>query len=801
MEFSEKWLREWVNLPDISIYSLCDQITKLGIEVEKITNVSSICTDLIVGEIIECSEHDSFIKLLLVKVHVGNNEYINVISRNVNFILGMKVVVATKNSKLFNYEFINFIKWKGIEYNGIICFCEDIGITNFDNDVITLPMYATAGSDVSKYLSLDDNIIKISSTPNRSDALSILGIARDLAAWNNMVLPCLKRYSNLIDSSKKLEISINIPDICFRFFGRIISNINAKKNTPFWMLERLRRSSIESSNIVVNIINYILIELGQPLYIIDLNSISSRIVIRQSCKGESFVDHNNESVFIDDDVIVVSDKKKILALGGHVNSYVSQINENSKDLFLGCGSYNNFDIFNRSFKYGCKNIFTERYDRGIDFSIQYEVMEYATYLILKLCHGEVSDVVTKVINKGMFDRKIIKLYRKKLYNIIGYVISDKSVVFNLEKLGFEIMENDQYWSIISPSWRFDISIEEDIISELLRIIGYNNVVSVPMPMRSNVLHDDKVYTSLNRAKLFLVDRGYHEVITYGFVDPDFQKLLFPNVVPLRLSNPISKEMSSMRVSLWMGLLSSVIYNQNRQENRLRLFESGLCFVQNSTENLGIKQVLCLSGILSGYNNELHWDVLDREVDFYDLKGDVESIMDLLGKLHLVTFKKINASGLHLGQSVSICYKNKMVGTIGTINPSLEKILNLKYKTVIFELIWSDIASSFTYSKVRDISVYPRSTRDISIIVKEAISAGDIIIECKKFSFGKVIAVHLFDIFRGNTIGIGKKSLALRFTFENRERTFTELEISEILKKCIKMLELKFDAVLRHKFVH
>lgn len=794
MEFSETWLREWIN-PDVNIRLLCNQMTELGLEVEKTTKISSICTNLIVGEIIQCLVHYSITQLSLVKVSIGCGVCIQVISRCFNFVKGDKVVIATKNSRLFDNTFFNLVELQAIKNDGIICFHEDLGIINIDGGIVILPFDAVVGSNAYEYLSLDDHIIKISSTPNRSDVLSILGIARDLAAWNNLPLPHLQKYFNSVKGVEKLEILIDIPDVCFRFFGRIMTNIDVTVNTPFWMLERLKRSSIKSSNVISNIINYVLIELGQPLYVINLSGISEKIIIRKSYKNENFVSDNNQKILMDNDTLVVSDKEKILVLGGHVNSCISKIDFNSKSLFLGCGFYANQDISKKSFEYGCKNSFTNCYERGIDVAIQHEVLEYATYLILKLCGGEASVITSKISNTKIFNQIRIKLYRKKLYKIIGYVISDELIIYNLTKLGFKVIVNDQYLLIFPPSWRLDINIEEDVIGELLRIIGYKKIFSVPISMRSHVICDDQVYILLNRAKLFLVDQGYHEIITYGFVNPKLQQLLFPDIVPLNLSNPISRDMSSMRVSLWPGLLSSVIYNQNRQENRLRFFESGLCFLQNSEKNLGVEQILYFSGILSGYRNEFHWDVLDKKSDFYDLKGDVESILDVLGNLCLVTFKKFYIPGLHPSQSVAIYLKNKIIGVMGSISPNVEKKLGLKYRTVVFEFMWNKI-SSLNYTKMTIVSEYPRSIRDISIIVDEVVPVRDIILACKQSSFETIVEINLFDIFRGSQIGIGKKSLALRLIFENKKKTFTEQEVSKILNKCIEKLKLKFNAKLR-----
>ncbi|XBC41371.1 MAG: phenylalanine--tRNA ligase subunit beta [Buchnera aphidicola (Nurudea yanoniella)] len=796
MEFSEKWLREWVN-PNIDTSSLCNQITQLGLEVEKVTYIPNVCKNLIVGEITEILKHYFDIQLLLIKVKIGKNKYIKVISRHANFSKNIKVIIATHASTLFNYDFFKLVQSKNILHDGIICFCEDIGFISSNDDIIVLSSNSIIGNNACEYLSLDDNIIKISSTPNRSDALSILGIARDIAAWNDLPTPCFKKYPNIVRIPDKLKISIDIPDICLRFFGRIIKNINTQRDTPFWIREKLVRSSLKSSNIIIDIVHYILIELGQPLYIIDLDCVLKKIIVRKSYKNEIFINSNNEKISIDSDVIVISDEEKVLVLGGHINSFISAVNLTSCNLFLGIGSYDSSNIFERSFKYGCKNIFTERYERGIDFGEQEKALEYATYLITQLCNGKSGKVEQTIKSSEIFCRKDIKLHKRKLNSVSGFFISDALVVFNLKKLGFKITSFDKYWKVISPSWRFDIIIEEEIIGELFRILGYQNIPSFPMETYCNVVRENEVYSSLNRAKLFLVDQGYHEIITYGFVDPYLQKLLFPDIVPLYISNPISKEISAMRVSLLIGLCSTVLYNQNRQENRFRLFESGLCFVKSSQEKLGVKQILCLSGILSGKKNELHWDMSKKKIDFFDLKGDVESIMDLFGQSEFLEFKKCNIPGLYSGQSVKIYLKNKMIGIIGVISLDLQKKLNLKNEIVIFEIIWDRIPFSYG-SNIKYFSRYPRSFRDISIIVDETISVGDIIAECKRFFLKNILDIFLFDIFRSHEIGIGKKSLSFRFVLENEKQTFTEIEISQILKTCIVKLELKFNAVLRNK---
>ncbi|XBC39347.1 MAG: phenylalanine--tRNA ligase subunit beta [Buchnera aphidicola (Nurudea shiraii)] len=794
MEFSERWLREWVN-PAINVNSLCDQIVQLGLEIEKITYVSNVCSNLIVGEVIKVLKDYSNIKLLLIKIKIKNNQYIKVISRNFNFIKGMKVIIAVNNSKLFNYNFLKLVQLNKLRCDGIVCFCEDVGLINLDDCAIILPSNSVIEKDVCEYVTLDDNVIKIRSTPNRSDALSILGIARDIAAWNDLPQPRLKKYFNLTRSSSDLNISINIPDTCWRFFGRTIKNINIKRNTPFWMKEKLIRSSLKLSNIVINIINYVLIEIGQPLYIIDLDCILKKIILRKSYKHERFVNSNNEEVFIDDDVIVISDEEKILALGGHINSFDSAIDLNSKNLFLGCSSYYSSNIFERSFNYGCKNIFTERYERGIDFGNQKKALEYATYLILKLCCGEAGKIVKRVEISKVPCKKSIKLYKKKIRNISGFVISDALIVRNLVKLGFKVIFCGEYWDVFAPSWRSDITIEEEVIGELIRMFGYQNVPSIPMSTYFNISREDKVYNALNRAKLLLVDKGYHEIITYGFVDPELQKMFFSNIDPLYISNPISKDMSSMRVSLWMGLLSTVLYNQSRQEHRFRLFESGLCFISDSRENLGVKQVLYFSGLLSGNKNELHWGMSKDKVDFFDLKGDIESIMDLFGQAKFLEFKKHNCLGLCSKASVKIYLKKKIIGFMGIINPMLQKKLRLKNEVMVFELFWGDISFSNNIN-IRNFSMYPRSFRDISVIVDEEISVGNIIEECKTLFIKNIVDIYLFDIFRGNDIGVGKKSLTFRLVLENREKTFREKDISGILKTCIEVLELKFKTTVR-----
>ncbi|AAO26858.1 phenylalanyl-tRNA synthetase beta chain [Buchnera aphidicola str. Bp (Baizongia pistaciae)] len=798
MEFSEKWLLDWLGFSISNVFY--EQMTKSGIEVEAIAKISKNFERVIVGEVVERLYVNTMHNIVFLRVKLSEKKMIFSISSNdIEFSRGTKIAIATQDSKLFNNRLISMLRFKEKISEGMVCSFKDLGILNIKNKIVEICSEVPVGTDISKFLWFDDDrIIKVSSAPNRADGMSILGIARDMSALNNLCLPTLKEYHINITNHEKFRILINIPDVCLNFIGRTIQSVNLNRQTPLWILERLRRSSISSENVLVDIINYVLIELGQPIFSFNIHGIVQNIIIRTARDNEQFFDSCSQRVPIDKRTILLSDDKEILVLGNHTNSYNSRLSLSSHNIFLGCALFNPEYINNDShFNFGFKNKITEYYSRGVDSDIQYKALNYVTYLVLKICGGNASNVVLANSSRVTVIQKKIFVLKKTLHRYVNNIISDTLVVKYLLQLGYLVEKQKHCWLVIPPSWRFDIQIQEDVISDLVRVFGYHNIPACALVTNYKLVHDDNIYTSLNRIKLLLVDLGYNEVITYSFVDSQIQKYLFPKRKQFFLLNPISRKMSSMRLSLWNGLLSSVLYNQNRQEKVMRFFESGLCFEEDGNEYLGVKQDLYLAGVISGYKNETDWRSFNKIVSFYDLKGDIELIMALLRKLDKVSFKKMLFQNLCPKQSAAIYFEREMIGVIGVISSNISKKMGLKYKTIVFELIWKKIAQSNDY-RIRDVSLYPRCSRDISIIVNDSIAADEILKVSKNVFLDKIVEVKLFDVFYGKNVGLNKKSLSLRFIFGSSKRTLSEEIISNCLNECIRILQEKFNAILRDR---
>ena len=431
----------------------------------------------------------------------------------------------------------------------------------------------------------------------------------------------------------------------------------------------------------------------------------------------------------------------------------------------------------------------------MDPALQYKAMERATRLLIDICGGEAGPVIDVTNQAALPKRATITLRRSKLDRLIGHHVADAQVTDILTRLGCEVTEGQDEWKAVAPSWRFDMEIEEDLVEEVARVYGYNNIPDEPVQAGLVMGSHREADLSLKRVKTMLNDKGYQEVITYSFVDPKLQQLIHPGQEALILPSPISSEMSAMRLSLWTGLLGTIVYNQNRQQNRVRIFESGLRFVPDTQANLGIRQDLMLAGAISGNRYEEHWDLAKGTVDFYDMKGDLEAILDLTGKLSEIEFRAEAIPALHPGQSAAIYLDGKRVGFIGVVHPELERKLDLNGRTIVFELEWNPVADR-VIPQAKDVSRFPANRRDIAVVVAENVPAADILAECKKVGVNQVVGVNLFDVYRGKGVAEGFKSLAISLILQDTSRTLEEEEIAATVAKCVEALKERFQASLR-----
>lgn len=794
MKFSELWLREWVN-PAIDSDALSGQITMAGLEVDGVDAVAGAFHGVVVGEVVECGQHPNADKLRVTKVNVGGDRLLDIVCGAPNCRQGLKVAVATVGAVLPGDFKIKAAKLRGEPSEGMLCSFSELGISDDHSGIIELPADAPIGTDIREYLKLDDNTIEISVTPNRADCLGIIGVARDVAVLNKAPLnePEIAPVAATINDT--LPITVDAPQACPRYLGRVVKGINVKAPTPLWMKEKLRRCGIRSIDAVVDVTNYVLLELGQPMHAFDKDRIDGGIVVRMAKPGETLVLLDGSEAKLDEDTVVIADHHKALAMGGIFGGEHSGVNDQTQNVLLECAFFSPLSITGRARRHGLHTDASHRYERGVDPALQHKAMERATRLLIDICGGEAGPVIDVTNASHLPARATITLRRSKLDRLIGHHIPDYQVSDILRRLGCDVTEGEGQWQAVAPSWRFDMEIEEDLVEEVARIYGYDNIPDEPVQAGLVMGNHREANLSLKRVKTLLNDKGYQEVITYSFVDPKLQQLVHPGEEALILPNPIASDMSAMRLSLWTGLLGTVVYNQNRQQSRVRIFETGLRFVPDTQAPLGIRQDVMLAGAICGNRVEEHWDQAKTGVDFYDIKGDLESVLELTGKLSEIEFKAEANPALHPGQSAAIYLKGERIGFIGVIHPELERSFDLNGRTLVFELLW-DKVSDRVVPQAQEISRFPANRRDIAVVVAENVPAAEILSECKKVGANQIVGVNLFDVYRGKGVEQGFKSLAISLILQDTSRTLEEEEIAATVARCVEALKERFQASLR-----
>ncbi|BFU59895.1 MULTISPECIES: phenylalanine--tRNA ligase subunit beta [Rodentibacter] len=794
MKFSEQWVREWVN-PAISTEQLCEQITMLGLEVDGVENVAGEFTGVVVGEVVECAQHPDADKLRVTKVNVGGDKLLDIVCGAPNCRQGLKVACAVEGAVLPGNFKIKKTKLRGQPSEGMLCSFSELGINVEADGIIELPLDAPIGVNLRDYLNLNDQAIEISLTPNRADCLSIAGIAREIGVVNK--LPVNRPHFEAVPASisDKVEIELKAPEACPRYLLRVIKNVNVKAQSPIWMQEKLRRCGIRSIDPIVDITNYILLELGQPMHAFDATKVVQPVQVRLAKEGESLVLLDGSTAKLQANTLVIADQNGPLAMAGIFGGQASGVTAETKDVILESAFFAPLAIAGRARQYGLHTDASHRFERGVDFELAHNAMERATALLLEICGGEAGEINEAVNEEFLPKVKNVQLRREKLDALLGHHIETEIVTDIFNRLGFNTQYENDVWTITSASWRFDIEIEEDLVEEVARIYGYNSIPNNAPLAHLRMREHKEADLDLARIKAALVDSDYQEAITYSFVDPKIQTLLHPHQEALLLPNPISIEMSAMRVSLLSGLLGAVLYNQNRQQNRVRLFETGLRFIPDVNAEFGVRQEFVLSAVISGSVKNESWNSKAEPVDFFDLKGDLESLLSLTGVSGNVRFVAKTFDALHPGQSAAIELDGKEIGFIGTIHPLISQKLGLNGKVVVFEILWKPIANR-TVVQARDISKFPANRRDLALVVADDISAGDVLEACKKAGGEKLTQVNLFDVYKGIGVPSGAKSLAISLTVQDNEKTLEDDEINGVISAVLNEVKQRFNAELR-----
>ena len=794
MKMSENWLRTWID-PKISRDELAACLTMAGLEVESITPVSAPFTGVVVGEVIQCEPHPNADKLRVTHVkYAPHQAAVQVICGAPNVRVGLKVPLATVGAVLPKGIKIKKAKLRNITSFGMLCSASELGLNDLDNaGIMALSQSAVVGQNIRAHLDLDDAIFDIGLTPNRSDCLSILGLARELRAHCHadfMPIDCPPVAKDVDDI---LPIHIDAPAACPKFSGRVINNVNIQAETPLWMKRRLIRSGVRPLDPIVDITNYVMLELGQPMHGYDLEKIEKGICVRYARKNESLTLLNGTCHTLTDDTLLITDHKGPLGLAGIMGSAASGIHQETKHIFLESAFFSPQCLAGKARSFGLRTEASHRFERGVDVMMQEKAIERATALIVSICGGHPGPMTTFVDAALLPKTFNVSLRHNKVNMLLGQCIERDTIESILKNLAFPYrLVPPHTWHVHIPSWRFDITIEEDLIEEIGRIWGYHRLPECRNVRYSGGYQWPQNTLNITTIKHHLVGRGYHEVITFSLIDAHGQQHCDPHTAPVVLQNSISSEMAVMRTSLLPGLLKSAAYNQKRQHHQIRLFETGQIFIQEHNKN--IVQKNRLAALMSGTCLPDHWASSSPSTcNFFDLKGDVEAL--LKRTRHTYSFRSAQHSALHPGQTAHIFKQDKCVGYIGAVHPNVLQHFNLSGNIYIFE-IDAKALLEHTPPAFQSLSKFPEVRRDIAIIVNHTVTCSEITDIIKENSGQWLRDVRLFDVYTGAHIGESKKSLAFALTWRHATRTLEDDEIHDIIVGLVTRLEQKVEAKLR-----
>ncbi|MEJ1411416.1 MAG: phenylalanine--tRNA ligase subunit beta [Candidatus Sedimenticola sp. (ex Thyasira tokunagai)] len=791
MKFSEAWLREWVN-PAVSTTALADQLSMAGLEVDSVEPVAGEFSGVVVGEVLTREPHPNADKLSLCTVNVGGDEPLQIICGAANVAAGMKVPAAVIGAVLPGNFKIKKAKLRGVESQGMICSASELGLAESSDGIMPLAADAPIGSDFRDYLLLNDQAIDVDLTPDRGDCLGLSGIAREVGVINRSPLtpPSMEAVAAAHDAS--FPVKVEAPQGCPRYTCRIIRNIDPKAVTPLWMQERLRRSDLRPIHPVVDVTNYVMLELGQPMHGFDLRQLDGEICVRMAAPAEKLTLLDGQEIELRDDTLVIADASKVVAMAGIMGGEHSGVADDTTDVLLECAFFTPTTIVGKARSYGLHTDSSHRYERGVDPQLQRQAMERATRLLLDIAGGEAGPVNEVADESQIEQRPEILLRRQRVALVLGVEIDDDTIVDILTRLEMQVESCAEGWRVTAHSCRFDISIEEDLIEEVGRIYGYTEIPTKRSTAAAAMEGEPETAYDLHRAKQVLVDRDYQEVVTYSFISPEMHDLMDPQHGTVELANPISSDMAIMRTSLWPGLLQTANYNQSRQQNRIRIFESGLRFVQRDE---GIDQDIMLAGLITGPAAPEQWGDPARKVDFYDLKADIEAVLELTGCPGTFTFVAAEHPSLHPGQSARIMRGDEALGWIGMLHPELEKKLGLNERAYLFE-VKKDGALDGCLPAFKPLSKYPSIRRDIAVVVDESVSFGAIRDAVREMAPEILQDILIFDVYTGEKVDSGRKSLALGLILQETSHTLTDQEVDDVMGGVLETLTNQFSAQLR-----
>lgn len=793
MKISENWLREWVN-PAWETSQLIEELSLAGLEVDGAEAVAPAFSGVVVAKVLSVTKHPDADKLNVTQVDIGAEEPVQIVCGASNVVAGIKVCCAIVGAVLPGNFKIKKAKLRGVPSNGMLCGATELGLPDDGVDGLhILAEDAPVGEDVRRYLDLDDQVIDIDLTPNRADCLSVEGVARDIAAFADCQVAqpfALTPVNKQGECSQSIQIDESAA--CPKYLGVIVTDFDASAQTPDWIVRRLNRSGIAEKSLSVDITNYVMLELGQPMHAFDADALTGAITVRLANADERLVTLDEKELELKPDTLVIADEAGPIALAGIMGGLSTSVNDRTQRLFFECAHFVPLAITGKARQYGLHTDSSHRFERGVDAELPERALERALQLFVECAGGQVSEI-TSVIDKANLPKPTeIGLRHERIKKLLGVTLERQVVEAIFERLNFQIQLEANGWLLTPPSYRFDIAIEADLIEEVGRVFGYNNLPNdaLVVPMRLPHLPESIQEQMFIRKEL--VSRGYHEIITYSFVEEALQKTLVPDAEAVLLQNPISDDMKAMRTTLFPGLLQTLAYNQKRQQNRLKIFEVGLVFERQGDET---KQTPMIGGAIVGPVNSPTWNGEDRVADFYDLKGDVETLLSLSHLQDQVRFEPTKSVLFHPGQAAALYQQDRCVGYLGQLHPGLAKIAGVSGKAYLFQLEL-DVILTQKIPMAEAISKFPEVQRDLAFVVAEDLPVQALLDALDMVENPWLKSIDLFDVYRGQGIADNQKSIALTLKLQHPDRTLQDEEVESLVQDYIAKASEKVDAILR-----
>ncbi len=794
MQFSERWLRSMAD-PPLGSAALAHLLTMSGLEIEASVPVAPPFTGVVTGEVVTLAQHPNAERLKLCRVSLGAGEPLQVVCGAPNVKLGMKAPFARAGARLPGGLDIKAAQVRGIESHGMLCSARELGVSADHSGLLELPAQTPLGRDIREVLELDDHLLTLKLTPNRADCLSVLGVAREVSALTGAALNAPEVAAVAAVNDARFPVRIADPQGCGRFAGRAIRNVNAAAPTPEWMKRRLERAGQRSISALVDVTNYVMLELGRPLHVYDLDKLAGAIEVRAGRKGERVKLLSEQTVEVDETVLCITDASGVIGLAGIMGGDGTKADLATRNVFLESAFFYPGAIAGRARRYNFTSDASHRFERGVDFDNNVAGIERATRLILETCGGEpgpTDDVVARLPQ-----RKPVRMRIGRAQLVIGIPVAAAEMEAIFRRLGFAVARDADAFVVTPPSYRFDIAIEEDLIEEVARVHGFERIPANPPVAPAQMRAEPEARRSLHDLRARLAEAGYQEVINFSFVDEAWEADFAANPDPIRLLNPIASHLAVMRTTLAGGLVAVARANLNRKLERVRAFELGRAYLRDPAARAdalavaGVRQPMRVAGIACGPAAEEQWGIAARAVDFFDVKGDVEALLAPL----VAGFERADHPALHPGRTARVLLDGQPIGWVGELHPRWQKKYELPQPAVLFELDAAPL-TAIGLPRTLEPSKFPPVVRDLAVVVDKSQSAQGLLdaLAAEKPRF--VQEIRLFDLYQGKAIPEGRKSLAFRIVMQDTERTLTDEEADLAITKMVELLARRFAATLR-----